>query len=58
MSKKEKRYRVWDIEDNKERVLEHCITHLEVGTERRVTVRKNGINEPHTFRILEELDNN
>lgn len=26
------RYRVWDIEDNKERTLDNCITPLEVGT--------------------------
>lgn len=34
------RYKVWDIEDNKERTLENCVTPLEVGTVRRVIVKK------------------
>ena len=29
------RYKVWDIEENKERTLENCVTPLEVGTVRR-----------------------
>lgn len=34
------RYRVWDIEDNKERTLENCVIPLEVGTVRRVTIKR------------------
>ena len=49
------RYRVWDEEDKKERTLENCVTRLEVGTTRKVTIRKNGKDEEHHFRVLEQL---
>lgn len=49
------RYRVWDIEDNKERTLENCVIPLEVGTVRRVTIKKGGKKEVHNFRVLEIL---
>lgn len=49
------RYRVWDIEDKKERTLESCITPLEVGTTRRVTIKKGDTKEIHHFRVLEVL---
>ena len=49
------RYRVYDEEDNKERVLEKCVTPLEVGTVRRVTIKKGDTRETHHFRILEQL---
>ena len=34
------RYKVYDEEDKKERTLEECVTHLEVGSVRRVQVKK------------------
>lgn len=34
------RYRVWDEEDQKERTLDECITPMEVGTTRRVQIKK------------------
>lgn len=49
------RYRVWDVEDNKERTLENCVTPLEVGTVRRVIVKKDGKREVHNFKVLEIL---
>ena len=49
------RYRVWDVEDKKEHILEECVTKLEVGTTRKVTIRKNGKEEVHHFKVLEEL---
>lgn len=49
------RYRVWDIEDNKERILENCVTPLEVGTVRRVTIKRGGKKEVHNFKVLEIL---
>lgn len=49
------RYRVWDIEDNKERILENCVTPLEVGTARRVTIKRGGKKEVHNFKVLEIL---
>lgn len=49
------RYRVYDEEDNKERMLEKCVTPLEVGTTRRVTIKKGDSREKHNFRILEQL---
>ena len=49
------RYRVWDEEDNKERTLEECTTKLEVGTTRRVIIKKGTLRETHHFRVLEEL---
>ena len=51
------RYRVYDEEDKKEHILEECTTKLEVGTTRKVTVRKNGKGEEHHFRVLEVLPN-
>lgn len=58
MAKKtgKKKYRVFDVEANKERIISECFTPLEVGTERRVSIKnKKGILEAHTFRVLEEL---
>lgn len=49
------RYKVWDIEDNKERILENCVTPLEVGTVRRVTIKRGGKKEVHNFKGLEIL---
>lgn len=49
------RYRVYDEEDKKEHTLEECTTKLEVGTTRRVTIRKNGKGEEHHFRVLGAL---
>lgn len=50
------KYRVWDEEDNKERVIHHAITDLgEVGNVRRVQVKKDGVYEEHHFRVLEVL---
>lgn len=49
------RYRVYDEEDKKEHILEECTTKLEVGTTQRVTIRKNGKEEEHHFRVLEQL---
>lgn len=52
------RYRVYDEEDKKEHILEECTTPLEVGTTRRVTVKKGDIRETHYFRVLEQLPEN
>ena len=52
------RYRVYDEEDKKERILDECFTLLEVGTTRRVTIKKDGKRETHYFRVLEVLPEN
>jgi hypothetical protein len=49
------RYRVYDVEDKKERTLDECTTTLEVGTTRRVQIKKGNKREVHHFKILEEL---
>ena len=49
------RYLVYDEEDNKERTLEKCITPLEVGTVRRVSIKKDGVLETHHFKVLKQL---
>ena len=50
------KYRVWDIEDNKERTIHEAYTDLgEVGSVRRVQIKKNGVYEEHHFKILEVL---
>lgn len=49
------RYRVWDEEDKKERTLDNCVTPLEVGTVRRVQIKKGNKREVHHFKVLEEL---
>jgi len=49
------RYRVYDVEDKKERTLDECTTPLEVGTTRRVQIKKGNKREVHHFKILEEL---
>lgn len=49
------RYRVWDEEDKKERTLDNCVTPLEVGTVRRVQIKKGNKREVHYFKVLEEL---
>lgn len=48
-------YKVYDEEDKKERTLEECVTPLEVGSVRRVQVKKGDTREVHHFRVLEEL---
>lgn len=50
------KYRVWDEEDKKERTIHEAITELgEVGTVRKVWIRKGGKQEPHHFRVLEVI---
>ncbi len=50
------RYRVWDEEDKKERILDNCVTYLgEVGTVRRVQIRRGKRWEIHHFKVLEIL---
>lgn len=49
------RYRVYDEEAQKEHTLENCITPLEVGTTRKVIIKKDGKREEHHFRVLEAL---
>lgn len=49
------RYKVYDEEDKKEITLEECVTPLEVGSVRRVQVKKGDTREVHHFRVLEEL---
>ena len=49
------KYRVYDEEDKKERILDKCVTKLEVGTTRRVKIVKGNKRETHYFRVLEEL---
>lgn len=49
------RYRVYDIDDKKERIVSECVTPLKVGTTRKSIVKKNGNKEEHYFRILEQL---
>lgn len=50
------RFRVWDIEDKKERILENCTTYLgEVGAVRRVQIKKGNNREVHHFKVLEAL---
>ena len=51
------KYRVWAIEDNKERTINEAYTDLgEVGSVRRVQIKKNGVYEEHHFKILEILE--
>ena len=52
------RYRVYDEEDKKERILEECTTPLEVGTTRKVIIKKGDKREEHHFRVLEVLPDN
>lgn len=54
-----RKYRVWDIEAEKERTLHNCITNLgEVGDVRKVNIRnKAGVLEEHHFKVLEVLHN-
>lgn len=49
------RYRVLDVEDNKERILEDCVTPLEVGNTKRVQIKKGNKCEVHHFKVLEVL---
>jgi len=49
------RYKVYDEEDKKERILEDCHTTLEVGTTKRVTIKKGDKRKTHHFRVLEKL---
>jgi hypothetical protein len=52
------RYRVYDEESKKEHTLENCITPLEIGTTRRVIIKKDNIVETHHFKVLEQLPEN
>lgn len=49
------RYRVYDVEDKKERTLDECTIHLEVGTTRRVQIKNGNRREVHHFKVLEVL---
>nr|DAR37238.1 MAG TPA: hypothetical protein [Caudoviricetes sp.] len=49
------RYRVWDVEENKERTLENCVTPLEVGSIKRVQIKRGNKREVHHFKVLEVL---
>ena len=49
------RYKIFDVEDNKERIISNCFTPLEVGTTRKVIIKDNGISVEHHFKVLEEL---
>ena len=49
------RYMVRDEEDKKERTLGDCVIHLEVGTTKRVQVKKGNRSEVHHFKVLEVL---
>ncbi len=49
------RYRVWDVEENKEHTLENCVTPLEVGSIKRVQIKKGNKREVHHFKVLEVL---
>lgn len=49
------RYRVYDEEDKKERILNKCITPLEVGTTRKVHIKNGSKREVHHFKVLERL---
>lgn len=51
------KYRVWDIEDNKERIIHEAVTDLgEVGNVRKVQIKKDGVYEDHHFKVLELLE--
>lgn len=51
------KYRVWDIEDNKERIIHEAVTDLgEVGNVVRVQIKKDGVYEEHHFKVLELLE--
>ena len=52
------RYRVYDEEDKKELTLDECTTKMEVGTTRRVKIKKDGKLETHHFKVLEQLPDN
>ena len=49
------RYRVQDVEENKERTLENCVTPLEVGSIKRVQIKRGNKREVHHFKVLEVL---
>lgn len=50
------KYRVWDEEDNKERIIHEAVTDLgEVGNVRKVQIKNNGVCEEHHFKVLEVL---
>lgn len=51
------RYKVYDEEDKKERILSECVTDLgAVGDTKRVSIKNSkGILESHHFRVLEVL---
>lgn len=49
------RYKVWDRESKKERILDKCVTRFEIGSIRQVTVIINKKRETHHFRVLEVL---
>ena len=49
------RYRVYDIEEKKEKVVSDCVTPLKIGAIRKVIVKKGNVREEHNFKILEQL---
>lgn len=51
------RYRVYDIEDKKERIISECVTPLEVGTTVKVTIKRSEYDDRkvHHFKVLEVL---
>ena len=49
------RYRVYDEEDKKERILNDCKIPLEVGTTRKVTIKKENNRDVHHFKVIEKL---
>jgi hypothetical protein len=43
------------MEDKKERIVSECVTPLQVGSIRKVILKKNGSKEERYFKILEQL---
>ena len=54
------RYRVYDEEDKKERIIDEVVSIIpqEVGTTRKVIIKNGNKREEHHFRILEVLPDN
>ena len=53
------KYRVYDEEAKKERIIDEVVSIIpqEVGTTRKVIVKKGDKREEHHFRVLEVLPN-
>ena len=49
------RYKVYDEEDKKERTLEECVTPLEVGSVRRVQIKKGEAGYRAEVRYVQHL---